>query len=377
MLTGDARYGDWIEKLIYNGAGADIPLSPDGKVLYYSDYNPYEGKKRDYYKSWTCCNGTRPEDVAEYAHLIYFKNKNDIFINLYTPSHVEWNGITLTQETRFPESNEIIFKINTSKNSSAKPSLHFRKPGWLTSIPKLLVNGKQIDPVNLFERNNWIGLTNIWKDGDEIKLILPMELAVSHLDETKKYPAAITYGPVVMAVRSGKQYPSRLLERANPFSDFIPVAGEPLNWHVKNMPDLLIKPYYTYKEDEWYVLYLDPEVQNRISEQDIKIKGNWKRWRGSGYFFTNEKDASLTATFQGKGIRLYLIGFPNSGKCQVWIDGKLIDTIDEYRLQSHAAFQKEYKDLDEKKHTVSIKVLNKKDERATNTFINVNWFEVL
>lgn len=116
LLTGDARYGDWIEQLVYNGAGADIPMSPNGNVLYYSDYNPRQGEKKDYFKRWTCCAGTRSEDVAEYSHLAYFKKDNDLFVNLYTPSHVEWKGVLFTQETRFPESNETIFKINIPEN---------------------------------------------------------------------------------------------------------------------------------------------------------------------------------------------------------------------------------------------------------------------
>ena len=37
-ITGDARYGDWIERLAYNGIAATIPMSPDGLVFYYSDY---------------------------------------------------------------------------------------------------------------------------------------------------------------------------------------------------------------------------------------------------------------------------------------------------------------------------------------------------
>ncbi|MGI8581752.1 MAG: beta-L-arabinofuranosidase domain-containing protein, partial [Chitinophagaceae bacterium] len=32
--TGDAKYGDWIEKMTINGIGADIPMTKDGKVHY-------------------------------------------------------------------------------------------------------------------------------------------------------------------------------------------------------------------------------------------------------------------------------------------------------------------------------------------------------
>ncbi len=380
MFTGDARYGNWIEKLIYNGAGADIPLSPDGRVLYYSDYNPREGNKENYFKGWTCCNGTRPQDVAEYSHLIYFKNKEGIFVNLYTPSQVEWNGIRLQQETRFPERNETIFNLDIPEKRTVRFTLHFRKPDWLTSAAQLFVNDKRIDPANLSIVNNWMRLTKDWKDNDKIKVVFPMELAISRLDKTKAYPAAITYGPVVMALRSDKHFPLAFvhsLKKQNPFSGFTKVAGAPLNWHIKGFPDLLIKPYYTAKALERYLLYFDPSVQNRVLEEDIIIKGNWSRWKGCDYFYSNEKGASISTNFQGSGIRLYLTGFPNSGKCQVWIDGKPVETIDEFRSQPHTRFQKEFKHLASGNHTVLVKVLNEKNKKSKNTYINVNWFEVL
>ena len=47
-ITGDARYGDWVERLVYNGIAATIPMSPDGLVFYYSDYNALGGAKRNH-----------------------------------------------------------------------------------------------------------------------------------------------------------------------------------------------------------------------------------------------------------------------------------------------------------------------------------------
>ena len=41
--TGDARYGDWAERIAINGLLAGIPMQPDGRVFYYSNYNPRGG----------------------------------------------------------------------------------------------------------------------------------------------------------------------------------------------------------------------------------------------------------------------------------------------------------------------------------------------
>jgi hypothetical protein len=36
-FTGEARYGDWIERLVYNGIGAALPITGNGKHFYYAD----------------------------------------------------------------------------------------------------------------------------------------------------------------------------------------------------------------------------------------------------------------------------------------------------------------------------------------------------
>lgn len=165
-LTGDGRYGDWIEKLMINGIGAGIPMSADGRVMYYSDYNPREATKQNVPEDWewSCCTGTRPEAVAEYAGLVYFKDHSGLYVNIYTPSVVTWKGVTLTQDTRFPESDKISFRLNTPGPRSF--TLHFRRPSWLKEQPDILVNGQK---VKARLSDNWYQVTRQWKDGDHIQ----------------------------------------------------------------------------------------------------------------------------------------------------------------------------------------------------------------
>jgi DUF1680 family protein len=57
--TGEARYGDWVERLTLNGIGASVPMTPDGRVQYYSNYNFHGGEKRRCDFGWSCCTGAR------------------------------------------------------------------------------------------------------------------------------------------------------------------------------------------------------------------------------------------------------------------------------------------------------------------------------
>jgi hypothetical protein len=36
QFTGEARFGDWIERIVYNGIGAALPMAPGGRTFYYA-----------------------------------------------------------------------------------------------------------------------------------------------------------------------------------------------------------------------------------------------------------------------------------------------------------------------------------------------------
>ena len=56
-VTGDSRYGDSMERVLYNTILGAKPLRPDGTSFYYSDYNN-NASKFYYEQKWPCCSGT-------------------------------------------------------------------------------------------------------------------------------------------------------------------------------------------------------------------------------------------------------------------------------------------------------------------------------
>jgi uncharacterized protein len=118
-FTGEARYGDWIERLLYNGIGAALPITDNGKNFYYSDYRVAGGAKTYARSTYTCCSGTYIQAVAEYANLVYFKDATSLYVNLFLPSEVVWTrpdgDMKLTQETGFPESESIALTQNLNQ----------------------------------------------------------------------------------------------------------------------------------------------------------------------------------------------------------------------------------------------------------------------
>ncbi len=262
-LTGDDKYGDWVELLLYNGIGASIPTGERAEVMYSSDYHLGGGRKV-YAPPWTCCTGTRVIASADYIDQIYFYDDSNLYVNLYTPSTVKWAkdnaDITLIQETTFPESEAVEFTINTTENT--RFGLMFREPDWLAGAIKAEINGDKAKLEKL--ESGWLAINREWKDGDKVKITLPMELHVNNMDPEKDYPCAIMYGPVVLSVESTeeKSNPANLIDLDNLDKSLVPIPNKPLHFEIKageGDKKLIAKPFYQFNEDELYYIYLDPK----------------------------------------------------------------------------------------------------------------------
>ena len=88
-FTGEGRYGDSLERVLYNTILGIKDPKGDGHVFYYSDYHPTT-QKTYHPDKWPCCSGTTPQVVADYVISTYFRAADGIYVNLFTPSEVSW-----------------------------------------------------------------------------------------------------------------------------------------------------------------------------------------------------------------------------------------------------------------------------------------------
>ena len=130
-VTRNPRYGDSMERVMYNTVLGAKPLLANGSTFYYSDYN-FKGSKFYHQNEWPCCAGTLPQVAADYGISTYFRGGDGIYVNLYIPSSVVWShdGVrtTLTQTGDFPFSSEVTLEVKTSKKSEF--AVHLRIPAW-------------------------------------------------------------------------------------------------------------------------------------------------------------------------------------------------------------------------------------------------------
>ncbi len=257
-FTGEPQYGNWVESLIFNAAAATIPMTEDGRVIYYSDYNMYGAAKVNRTDGWTCCTGTRPLLVMEIPRLIYYTDGSGLFVDQYIPSTLNCtlNGIriTLSQQTSFPLQDEMHFSLKLSEEAGF--TLNFRMPVWLEKQALLTINGQAASAT--VSPEGWLMIKRRWHNGDSVKLTLPQTLWMHSLDPVLEGPNAFLHGPVVLAASyTGPQTPNDWMDIRRLTEKMEEIPGRPLHYRVKGNDAITFKPFYEYKEHERYFLYHD------------------------------------------------------------------------------------------------------------------------
>ena len=215
--TKDARYGDSMERVLYNTILGAWPIQADGTSFYYSDY-ANTGKKAWYRDKWPCCSGTFPQLAADYHISTYLRSHDGIYVNLFTPSSVRWTDggaqLALAQMTRYPFDNKIEIQVSSSEPHAC--TIYVRIPAFATPNPVVMVNGQRV--VDGIEPGNFAALHNTWKDGDRIEVELPMPLRLEAVDANHPNLVALLQGPVVlMAVAEAQPtFDAQSLLRAKP-----------------------------------------------------------------------------------------------------------------------------------------------------------------
>jgi DUF1680 family protein len=196
-VTGDPRYGDSMERILYNAVLGALPMKPDGTAFYYADYNGSGSKKYFEYKC-PCCSGTLGQIAADYGISSYFLNDRGVLVNLYVPSRLSWrqNGraIALEQASAYPLDSVIELTVRTATPETFSISL--RIPAWAAEHAEITVNGKRVaQPVIA---GSFHELRQVWRDGDRITLALDTPVRLEAVDDKHPDLLAVMTGPLAL-----------------------------------------------------------------------------------------------------------------------------------------------------------------------------------
>ncbi len=188
-----SEYFDWYENALLNHILAQQDES--GAKMYFVSL--LQGHHRTYekkYKSWWCCTGTGMENPEKYENNIFFFDGSTLYINLYIPSRLETDGISLEINTDYPYSDKISIAV---KRNTEIDSIKLRIPEFSHKAAAIRHGAKEFREIE----KGYFTVSNI-KGGDTVELALPME--ITEYKSREKDVCALKYGPVTLCAPLGK-----------------------------------------------------------------------------------------------------------------------------------------------------------------------------
>ncbi len=123
-----------------------------------------------------------------------------------------------------------------------------------------------------------------------------------------------------------------------------------------------------------------PVTPNVEDNDSVMQYDGWRAVRdsnasGDSYRVSSVANDKVKIGFTGSVLRWVTYRGPDQGIAQVYVDGKLIDTVDLYNATPQFQFVKEYKKLGRGNHVVVIRVTPNKNPNSANTNIVLDAFE--
>ena len=201
VLDPSPKYADYYERALYNSILAS--QDPDsGMMTYFQPTRP--GYLKLYctpFDSFWCCTGSGMENHSKYGDSIYFHDDQNLYVNLFIPSHLTWKekGLSLSQTTRFPDEESTRFQFSLQRPE--KLTFKIRYPSWCRGL-EIKVNGR----AHKFEQQpgSYVAIERVWSNRDTVEVKLPMSLRVEQLPGSSNV-VAFVYGPIVLAGRLGRK----------------------------------------------------------------------------------------------------------------------------------------------------------------------------
>ncbi|MBE3577605.1 MAG: glycoside hydrolase family 127 protein [Limnochordales bacterium] len=235
-ITGDVTWADRCEEIAFNSLPA--AFTPDLKALHYLtapnmiqldrtskapllenggdmlSYSPFE--------QYRCCQHNAGFAWPYFAEHLWMATRDaGLAAVLYAPCTVTARvgagadgagggaEVTWAEETGYPFSEEISFRLVAMSRERVRFTLYLRIPQWCTE-PAVVVNG-EVQPIgvdgeeSLGGSRRWVAVTRDWQRGDRVELRLPMAIAVRRWEKNRR-SVSIYRGPLAFSLAIGERW---------------------------------------------------------------------------------------------------------------------------------------------------------------------------
>jgi DUF1680 family protein/alpha-L-arabinofuranosidase len=216
-LTGNGKYMDEFERVLYNNVLTGVSLKGDN-YTYQNPLNSHNHSRWDWH-SCPCCPPMFLKMVAELPNYIYASAGKQLYVNMFMGSDAkikldDRTEVSLNQKTNYPWKGNVSISVNPSVQK--RFTIKVRIPGWarnkenpydlyvstIKSDYKISINGKST-AVDL--EDGYAVVSRIWKKGDRIELELPMQprliRANSQVAQLKNM-VTLASGPIVYSLEN-------------------------------------------------------------------------------------------------------------------------------------------------------------------------------
>ena len=216
LMTGEAKYIDVLERVIYNGFLSGISLGGD-EFFYPNPLASRGGYARSKWFGCSCCPVNIVRFIPQIASYTYAHRDDALYWNLFVASDatlkLSTGKVAVSQKTAYPWKGDATLTVSP-ETDGATFALNIRIPGWAVGRPvpsdlytqlvpgtpadvKVAVNGEAIalNPVK-----GYCVIRRAWKKGDKVQVTMnmPVRRIRAHEKVTDdKNRLAVERGPIV------------------------------------------------------------------------------------------------------------------------------------------------------------------------------------
>jgi DUF1680 family protein len=211
LATGDAKYADHMERVLYNGFGAAV--ATDGQRFFY--VNPLQRREDHFEKddpgrrrAWfncACCPPNIMRLLASLEHYLATTSGDTLYLHQYTGSRLSGADLDLAVTTDYPWSGAVYLRVLAAPE--AERGIALRIPAWSTHT-RISINNKDHDSERSVVLPSYHHLRRAWRPGDEITLHLDLTPRWTHPDrhvDAVRGCVAIERGPLVYCFEQADQ----------------------------------------------------------------------------------------------------------------------------------------------------------------------------